>query len=302
VTVGGYMVRETSSVAGSPDDPADFWADHVRDNHGALHVRCAEPRGFRGGTLVQRAGGQQLVEFWSDAVEYARTPADIRSDDGGLLLVVARRGELVVEQDEAGLRLRAGQGVIASKARPLKLRHDDGARGWVLNMDGSPGRAAAPLDLAGGLGQVVRSMLVTLSAQHDGLDGVGFIRAAESVAALAVLCARPTGSTGSLAAVEDAVRAHVTAHATDPDITPAAVAHALGWSLRQVQAALERSGTTPGRLIRETRLSRAMELLHASPAIPIAVIAHTSGFRSTTSFGVAFKQRYGLTPGEARAS
>ncbi|MEV6903360.1 hypothetical protein [Amycolatopsis sp. NPDC051372] len=78
--MGSYEVRVTDAVAGAPEDPTGFWVEHVRDNHGALHVRFAEPVGFRGGTVVQRAGEQQLVEFWSDAVESsARLPdAELR--------------------------------------------------------------------------------------------------------------------------------------------------------------------------------------------------------------------------------
>ncbi|QYN22042.1 AraC family transcriptional regulator [Amycolatopsis sp. DSM 110486] len=299
--MGSYEVRVTDAAAGAPEDPTGFWVEHVRDNHGALHVRFAEPAGFRGGTVVQRAGEQQLVEFWSDAVEYSRTRADIRADDdSGLVLVLAGAGELVVDQDGADVRLRPGQGVVAGKSRPLVLRHAGRARGWVLNL--GAGRAAGVVDCSQGLGAVVRTMVRTLSAQRSTLDRVEFVRAAESIAGLVPLCVRPDGRTGSLAAVEGAVRVYVAEHATDPDLTPAGVAHALGWSLRQVQLALERAGTSPGRLIREARLGRAMEVLRRAPGATVGSVAFACGFRSATSFGVAFKQRYGMTPGEARES
>lgn len=145
-------------------------------------------------------------------------------------------------------------------------------------------------------------MITELGAQRNALDGATFSSVCDTVTDLLPLCLRPRPELPStLAAVDAATRDYVRRHAVEPDLTPEAIARALGWSLRQVQLALHHTGTTPAALIRNTRLDVARTLLRQAPAQrTIADIAYSSGFRSLSAFGAAFKAQYGLTPQEAR--
>ncbi|WP_156671341.1 MULTISPECIES: helix-turn-helix transcriptional regulator, partial [unclassified Mycobacterium] len=99
-----------------------------------------------------------------------------------------------------------------------------------------------------------------------------------------------------------AVRQYVTAHSRDPELSPRAIAAALGWSVRQIQLALQQAGTTTSELIRSARVNRAADLLRgSSPGTTITSIAFESGFRSMSTFEAVFKQHFGVTPREARA-
>lgn len=61
----------------------------------------------------------------------------------------------------------------------------------------------------------------------------------------------------------------------------------------------ELTGLAPSDLIRDLRLERAAELLHAD-ADPISEIAYGVGFRSVAYFTKCFRERYGRTPGQSR--
>ncbi|WP_269769188.1 helix-turn-helix domain-containing protein [Nocardiopsis gilva] len=80
------------------------------------------------------------------------------------------------------------------------------------------------------------------------------------------------------------------------------MARSLGWSLRQVQVALQQAGTTPSELIREERLRLVRDRLR-SPAyrhMSITELAYATGFSSASALSTAFKRRFGITPREAR--
>ncbi|MCX4791607.1 helix-turn-helix domain-containing protein [Streptomyces sp. NBC_01221] len=85
-------------------------------------------------------------------------------------------------------------------------------------------------------------------------------------------------------------------------MTGVTVAQALGWSLRQVQLALQHAGTTPRELIREERLRLVRDRLRA-PAyrhMTITELAYASGFSSSSALSTAFRQRFGVCPREMR--
>lgn len=87
--------------------------------------------------------------------------------------------------------------------------------------------------------------------------------------------------------------------AADPQLTGADVAREVGWSLRQVQAVLQRVGATPSGLIREARLDRARSLLDR-PDRTVTAVALASGFRSIDALEKAFRRRWGVSPSDYR--
>ncbi len=56
---------------------------------------------------------------------------------------------------------------------------------------------------------------------------------------------------------------------------------------------------SPGKILRETRLQTAADLLRTTE-LEVQAIAEQIGYRSTSSFIRAFKSRYGLSPGQLR--
>jgi AraC-like DNA-binding protein len=281
-------------------------------HHGSVHMRLPDAENFQGGSMVQRSADHLLLDWWSEAVHYTRTDADVQADGRtGSLLLVPRRGVLDVEQGGKQVRLQPGQAVIITKSRASALGHDFWARAWTFDtmdarwqddQDDVAGQPVA-LDLAHGLGSVVRGMISTVSSQRQTLNGYEFARCCTTINDLLFACVTDRGGLpDTLDSVEYAVREYVARHACEPDLTPRSVARSLGWSVRQIQLALQRAGTTTTDLIRSTRVTRAADLLrHAPPDTTITSIAIASGFRSMTTFEVVFKKRFGITPREARA-
>lgn len=301
-------VTERSDTRTALDDPAGYWVDHVCANHGSLHFLFPDTAKFRAGSIVQRNGDHRVVDFWSEGLHYAKTDADVRADgDLGSMLFVIRSGVLDFEQDHRQIQLQPGQALLLSKSRALQIRHSSWARGWtydvadarrLLNLPEGP----VVMDFRRGLGSVVSAMISTVSTQYETLDDYEFSRSCATINDLLIACMTGRGGApDTLRSVEQAVREHVARYASNPDLTPTGVAHSLGWSVRQIQLALQRAGTTTADLIRTTRLTRAADLLRQSPSnTSIDSIAIASGFRSRSTFNTVFKQHFGLTPSEAR--
>ncbi|MEU2173254.1 AraC family transcriptional regulator [Nocardia sp. NPDC019219] len=303
-----YLVERVDTGAVLPHESADFWAEHVCRNQGTLQCRFASPASFRGATAVQRYAGYQLIDFWSDSIVYSRTRADIRRDgDESLRVMIPADGILRLRQDDATAEVSPGHGAVVTKTRPVDFDQPLTARGWVMNIPAGTlplqvGAGPALIDLRSGLGSVVAGMVGELGRQRANVDGPEFASACDTIVDLLALCLRRRNAMPTvLATVDTAVRDHVRRHADNPNLTPAAIARSLGWSLRQIQLALHHTGTTPSELIRAERLDRAhRRLREAPPARTVADIAYASGFRSLSAFGSAFKARFGVTPQEAR--
>jgi AraC-like DNA-binding protein len=301
-------VAERSDTRRALDDPAGYWVDHVCANHGSLHFLFPDTAKFRAGSVVQYNGNHRVVDFWSEGLHYAKTDADVRADgDLGSMLFIIRSGVLDFEQNRDRVHLQPGQALLLSKSRALQIRHNSWARGWTFDLADARRPINIPegpvvLDFRRGLGSVVSSMISTVSMQYDTLDDYEFSRSCATINDLLFAClAGRGGAPDTLGSVEQAVREHVARHAANPDLTPTSVARALGWSVRQIQLALQRAGTTASDLIRTTRLRRAADLLRQSPSnTSIDSIAIASGFRSRSTFNTVFKQQFGLTPSEAR--
>ena len=109
---------------------------------------------------------------------------------------------------------------------------------------------------------------------------------------------------GYSAARLHAIEVDIVDHLADADLTIDAIARRRGLSPKQIQRTFERSGKTFTEFVREQRLLRASRLL-ATPANggrKIAEIALDAGFGDLSYFNRAFRERFGMTPSEWRAT
>ena len=304
-----YTHHRTTTLDLDPRERADFWAEHVRENQCLFDYRYPGGSDFHGATQVQRAKGYQLVEFWSDGIDYVRSSNEIRRDPlDDYKLVIPYRGELSILEDDRSVTLGPGMGGLISIRSPFELLHGGGVHAIVMTIPAVRARGfattATTLDVSRGLGGVLGSMVHTLANEREHFTANDFETACEQVVELtSALTGRDHTSDTGLAAVEASVRRYVRLNSDQPSINGAAIARDLGWSLRQVQLALQRSGTTPRELIREARLRRARRRLLDGTFnhLSIAEVAFASGFSSLSNFGSAFHDRFGLSPRELRS-
>jgi AraC-like DNA-binding protein len=311
---GSYTVESQTTREVDPRERADFWSEHIGTYQPRMDFGYARTDNFRGETVRQRTGTYQLVKYASDQIEYSRTPRQVRQDpDEDYRLLLPVRGEIVLRQDGQEARLTPGTGTLVTFGEPFQCLQNADTQAFILTIPArevdSPLNRKSPLatglDLSRGLGRIVRSMLDDLYEERDHLTDPQFNavsdRIVELVCMLAVGDDRPDAP-GHLGEVEAMVRRHVREHACDPGLTGTSMARALGWSLRQIQLALQRAGTTPRDLIREERLRLVRDRLRCAECehMTITDLAHASGFSSASTLSTAFRQRYGVSPREMR--
>ena len=154
---------------------------------------------------------------------------------------------------------------------------------------------------------LLRSGITLLVAGTDELGSasslVGVDRYLGALAGLLLRTAvnRPAEGT-AVASVRTRTEAIIYEQATNPDLTPAAVAMQLNVSLRQLYRAFS-GGESPAALIRRRRLERAAELLAARrPIANVESIAQECGFASAEYFSRAFRREFGLSPRAYRST
>lgn len=99
-----------------------------------------------------------------------------------------------------------------------------------------------------------------------------------------------------------AARAYIGEHLTDPSLSAARVAQAIGVSERHLSRVFAEQGGSVPRYIRRCRLDRAHRLLlsPAGAAMSIGQIAAATGFTSPTHFSHVFSRQYGIRASDLR--
>ena len=88
----------------------------------------------------------------------------------------------------------------------------------------------------------------------------------------------------------------IAARFADADLSANIMASALGVSVRSLQMATAKAGTTPLNLLTEARLDHAAMELRTQPSKPITAIAFDCGFSDSGYFARRFQDRFGMTP------
>ncbi|MGV9993881.1 helix-turn-helix domain-containing protein [Streptomyces sp. NPDC003374] len=311
---GPYILESQTTGEVDPRERADFWSEHIASYQPRMGYRYACPDDFRGATVRQRSRTYQLVRFWSDPVEYHRTAQHVRQDpDEDYRLLLPVEGHIVLRQNDEVAHLSPGSAALVTFGDPFQCRQQTRALAYIFTIparevDGPLNRRsplATGVDLTRGLGGVVGSMISGLHEERHALTDAQFDAVSDRIVEL--LCMLVSGddrpdAPGHLGEVEALVRRHVRDHAADPGLTGASMARALGWSLRQIQLALQRVGTTPRELIREERLRLVRDRLRCAECdhMTITELAHASGFSSASAMSTAVRRRFGVSPREIR--
>lgn len=98
------------------------------------------------------------------------------------------------------------------------------------------------------------------------------------------------------------IKEDVARNLTDPGLDVASVARRQGVTPRYIQRLFERDGTNFGQFLREARLDLARSALEQGDGRTISAIAYDCGFGDLSNFNKAFRQRFGATPRDIRAS
>jgi AraC-like DNA-binding protein len=310
----GFEPVTVSTDSVKPDERAEFWR-HVIATDCPMDIVWLPGHDIRGTKRSLSTVNYTLDLLSNPCARAKRTQRHIHRDcDDRYRLTLHLGGSMTLETTDRTHEITPGVGAFVDLGSPMDMIITERLDACVLKVPAaevthrlsSSSPVHGDLDLTTGLGRIIVGMVVGLQRESDNLTAASFDavcdRVVELVCMLVVGDDRPTTGSG-LPEVEALVRSYVLQHAADPDLSGAHIAHAIGWSLRQVQLALQQAGTTPRELIRDVRLQAARRRLR-DPAYgnrSIGEIAAMSGFATTSSFSSAFRRRYGQTPRSFRS-
>lgn len=298
------------STIGLPrEQRIEMWEHHNEAALIALRCRTLDSSDLDATEITTRVDRLHLarVQGSSHVVERdARTVE--RRPTGAVALFFSLAGDAFFYHDDGVRSLRPGQVLLCDADRPFLRGFSRGLEELVLTVPrevfaevtgiaevaapevhdfAGPGAAPAAHALAAAVGRAVREQGRSV-ADEPRLLGL--------VAAL-------TGSTigGTAATHLAAVRAHVELHLTDPHLSAASTAAAVGLSTRHLSRVLAEAGDGFPGYVLGRRLEHARRLLEQpGGALTVAEAARRSGFASPSHFSGSFRARFGETAADVR--
>jgi len=233
-----------------------------------------------------------------------------------VMLKLVESGFIDVERNRGVQRFEAGSVVVLDLAQdftelfsaateltvvifPKSLLEDRGTR---LLIDGPTSANSESSDV-----HAVRDMILSMSCHFDvpspnlrGRMGAHLIDLVHTIVADSVSTHRVrTSDTIIFRAKQDIERRFA-----DPSLDADSVARSVHVSTKHLQRLFASRGTTVTRYIWQFRLEQADRLLRKSVLAhqPVQEIAWRCGFSSASHFNRAFRERFGMTPGDVRRS
>jgi AraC-like DNA-binding protein len=313
-------------ISFSTDDlPAEQRFDHWREARGralfgvTIELEHEQRLQFSGRFSAVSIGDAVLAEMQASSYRVSRTRADISRVTGDSLCISHQvRGPGWM--DVGGDRMHfVADGALAVSHSDLPFaatpKRSDGFLFRTLKIPlasmpaaAEAARRLAPEPIAGSsrLATLIAACFDALADQaQDFLEPAVALR---NVAQLALLARgqATAGSPESRVALRSgyfqASRRLVADGLHRPELSPETVATALGISVRQVHTLFEPTGTSFSRTVTAMRVAEARRLLLSAPEATTTQIAFACGFDSLATFYRAFRQAFGMTPGEMRSS
>ncbi|TCP52993.1 AraC family transcriptional regulator [Tamaricihabitans halophyticus] len=307
------LCTDASSTQGlTPGDSRERWRQIVTTYQ--CTMTCDFPDGAGTSDLQRlRTDRNQVLAWQSPRVRYRRDARHMRQDGiDAYIFFVPTSGTAEIDIEASRTSLRPGHGALVATNQPFDVTHTPYASLRAITIErrtfqqGLPQVCGpvAPINLQTGLGGIVHDLLNSAVRTGSQLSAHEFDAVLDRLVQLVcVLVGTEMLDAGDhFSEIEGAIRRYVRDNAHEPDLNSELIATALGWSVRQIQLALQRSGTTCRDLIKNERLSLAHDRL-SSPGyhrMPITELAYHCGFSSPARFSTAFKERFGLTPRELR--
>ncbi|ROO29366.1 helix-turn-helix domain-containing protein [Salinisphaera orenii] len=303
---------EPNAAAQGPREFHDLggWQDYVNLHFPALEMVSRTNAGFLAQASSCRLGDYTLTHIGSAASDVDRTPLLARRANAGYLKVTWQlAGQLELSQDRRSVCLQPGRATLCDTTRPYRIRVSNGARLAVLlipyDVDSRLPRHAqrvSATELADmPTMQAALGAITGLARSRPDPNDPGISDVMQGVGAmLAATFARAAEPDETALDAQRLQRAehYIATHIARNDLTPERLAGALCVSRRTLYGMLARHGTTPARLIAETRLTHARDALARDPAgtQTITDIALAHGFADSARFSHAFKARFGQAP------
>jgi len=294
------------------------WHEAIGQAYFPLDLSFRRPEAFDGELTMWQLGEVSLSRLTSDALMYRRLPKHLQvQGPEEFLVTLPAKSELRFVQGGREVRANPGAFFIERSHEPYEFSHAEPADLWVMKLSLAMlgGRVRAPdrfcslqFDATNGANGLFVDMVHLIPQRYDAMTEEARSIVGRQLADLLALALqsdeRVLSSGGStvrmahLARIESFVRRHI----DNPDLGPDEVAAGCGVSVRYLHELLRDTNQTLGSWIRDQRLAAAREDLgNPRDKRAIGEIAYARGFADQAQFSRAFRQRYGITPKEARA-
>lgn len=309
------MYIQHSTAITRPIGRQDYWKQVVTQTYFSLDVAFKEKTVFSGNLQAWDLGSVSLSLLESDPLLYQRYRQHLLNErDENYLITIPGASTIDFSQSGRQVECKPGGFIMQRSHLPYRFSYSRPNRMWVLKVPvqtlrariGVPERLVSMVfDASHGAGELMVEMVRLLVPRLQGMD----ISSRQTVGThlvdllgLAVTSASPGHS--DLTSVQSAhlyrAERYIRDHIKD-NITPQDVADACGISLRYIHTLFQSRNLSVRGWIYEQRLLLSDEALqYQGDARTISEIAYEYGFGSPASFSRLYKNRFGISPSEAR--
>ena len=295
----------------------DFWKATCDSLIGNIELRDFNDHDFKCEWSLSIAGDLTIGQFNGVHQTLERRPSHIKSYDVDHYIVLLESGNLF-NLDHCGHERSGRNGIVLiDTARPYCTGHpeildviDVLIPRKVLEQALGPARHVAGLAIESGQPSypMISTFLRSLSQHGSTLDAESGARMSSiAVDLIAAGFAERLGENGPNrlggAATLCRAQAYISDHLGQSTLNMGQIAAALNMSVRRLQQIAADEGISLMDWLWDRRMQRARSML-TSPAyrpLGIAAVAYSCGFADQAYFSRRFKQRFGLSPSEARA-
>lgn len=307
---------DTDHVA--PQDRIAYWRDVVCATYVQLECEIADTSDIRGAIEIKRLADVSVSEVSGTGGKVRRRARDIRrATEEFFLLSLQLEQTTTISQRGEITTLRPGDMAAYSSTEPYELSMASGFRQIVLQIPKASLLLRMPdAELALGRridGSTGPGHLIGQSIRHFGNytpeanahlnDHVADILAGLFSAALS---SAATAGAGELSSSTQLLllraRSAIRRHCREAQFDRAALAEAVGVSVRRLNEIFATQDTSASDAIRETRLQMAADELadRRKAGLTVSDIALRNGFSSFSHFSTLFRKRFDMTPRDWR--
>jgi len=296
------------------------WSEILAETHLAFDVRATSrtPGQFRGAVTRRAVGDLMLVDCAASpflghrgrATMATHGPQTRREDLVGFQFVC--KGVELVRERGRQLVLQSGDMVLWDGLNPTEVEIAESFYKRTLlfprervaavcprleDLSNPPSlRDSAPARL---LVRYMNALAIELPSMEPAATAAAATAALELLRA-AVEPGVPSSRSATRAQMRAEIVRYVKTHLQDPNLGPAAIAHAYAMSVRALHALFEDAETSVAGMVRSERLSRCLEDLQRPNGGSVTDIAFRWGFCDAAHFSRVFKRTFDATPSEVR--
>ncbi len=280
-----------------------YWNRVANTTFGAMHVEpvsslfsgCMKRRIFRGLELVTVESTPVSVEGLSG------------SSHEGIFLLLNQHGSSRLQQRGQQTLLQAGELTLLYAHEPYLIESGQQHLTHILYLPGKHAEGAIEEHIAVSHPAAECELLSAFVRRLAALDGTqpgpgNLLQTARDLVELNWPSARKRHRRIGAAAWEQHLRHYVEQHLGEPELNAQRIADALGITTRYVQMIFARMQTTASQYILERRLQLVAERLSDETASRIGDLALEAGFNDLSYFCRRFRNRFGVSAREYRAS